>query len=135
MMRWTPMETVAEIMRPHVYLIEADDSVRDSVRMLGDVIGFEVTCFSSAEAFLAASGGALDGHVVCAAELPGLDGIALYRALRNRDLDPPFALLISRADGPLQRAARAAGIASIIEKPRADSALLEFIALPHEARA
>jgi FixJ family two-component response regulator len=124
-----PMDNAARAIRPHVALVDADGSVQDSVRMLGDVLGFDVTAYGTAEEFLAVVDGA-HGHIVCAAELPNLDGIALFRALLRRGNRLPFALLISRDNATLRRAARAAGIDAIIEKPRADNALLAFLAEP-----
>jgi FixJ family two-component response regulator len=120
-------EAAPDLIRPHLILIDADASVQDGVRMLGEVDGFAVTCFARPEDFLDADLALAATHVVCAAELPGFDGIALYRHLRTRGVDLPFALLISRDNRILRRSARGQGIAAVIEKPHVDVALLQFL--------
>ncbi len=110
-----------------VYLIDQDASVQDSLRTLGEVVGFQVVGFDSAERFLMALSTLRDGCIVCAAELPGMSGLSLYRTLRQRSVDLPFALLISHDDQSLRWSAIRAGIDPVLEKPRADQALLEFI--------
>jgi FixJ family two-component response regulator len=132
----TPMalEAVPEPIRPHLILIDADASVQDGVRMLGEVDGFTVTCFACAEDVLSAALPVDATHVLCAAELSGIDGIELYRHLRARGVDLPFALLISRDDRTLRRSAHRQRIAAVIEKPHVDVALLQFlqpIGAPH----
>ncbi len=112
--------------RRQVHMIDPDESVQDSFRMLGDLVGFDVLSYTSAEGFLSASSGAR-GHIICAAELPGMSALALFRQLRAQRSDLPFALLIGRDNADLRNAASVAGIHAIVEKPQADAALLEFI--------
>ncbi len=111
-------------------MIDADASVQDSIRTLGEVVGFDVRSYKSAESFLAALPGITSGCIVAEADLPGISGISLFKSLQARGVHLPFALLLSRDDKALRWAALEAGIAQVLEKPRADQALLEFILGP-----
>jgi CheY-like chemotaxis protein len=60
-------------------------------------------------------------------DLPGLDGFALARLVRERGHDLPLMAITARADAEAEPAARAAGMAGFLRKPVAGERLLQAI--------
>ena len=62
-------------------------------------LGFHSLCYSSAEDFLEAlPTPALKGCVISEMQLPGMSGLDLYNALRERRVGLPFIILTSDSD-------------------------------------
>ncbi len=66
--------------------------------------------------------------VVCEAELPDMTGVSVYQALERRNVNAPFALLVSRNDQSTVTAAHRAGIRNIFYKPLVHRQLIAFVA-------
>jgi signal transduction histidine kinase/CheY-like chemotaxis protein len=60
-------------------------------------------------------------------DLPGLDGFALARLVRERGQDLPLMAITARADAEAEPAARAAGMAGFLRKPVEGERLLQAI--------
>lgn len=119
-----------------VYLIDDDEGVRQAVAFLLVTSGFAVRVFESAAAFLEALPGLAPGCVVTDVRMPGMDGLALQRALKARGPAWPVIVITGHADVPLAVEAMKNGAVDFIEKPFGDENLLSAIhaAIARQAR-
>ncbi|GLR88958.1 response regulator FixJ [Bradyrhizobium iriomotense] len=111
----------------HVYVIDDDEAMRDSLNFLLDSFGFEVRLFETAQGFLDALPGLSFGCVVSDVRMPGLDGIELLK--RMKDTQSPFPILIMTGHGdvPLAVEAMKLGAVDFLEKPFDDDRLTAMI--------
>src|SRR5215831_6055922 len=111
----------------HVYVIDDDAAMRDSLSFLLDSSGFGVRLFDNAQAFLDALPDLHFGCVVSDVRMPGLDGIELLK--RMKTLHSPFPILIMTGHGdvPLAVEAMKLGAVDFLEKPFEDDRLIAMI--------
>ncbi len=113
--------------RRRVYIVDDDESVRDSLCALLSAHGFEVVSFSSGEDFMAKFSAA---SALCAfvdLRMPGLGGIELQSLLAAKGIAVPIVILTAHGDVPLAVEAMKAGAIDFIEKPGSESQLLGAI--------
>jgi two-component system response regulator FixJ len=113
-----------------VHVVDDDEAVRQGITLLLRSAGFEVTTHASGLAFLEALPGLTGGPVGCVltdVRMPGLDGIALLRRLRDSGFDRPVIVMTAHGDIATAVQAMKAGAADFVEKPFDDDALLELI--------
>lgn len=99
-----------------IALIEDDEAVLDSLRLLLESRGMRVQTFASVEAFL---GAAPDGVacIVSDVRLPGLSGLDLQRRLKAEDRSVPLILITGHGDIAMAVSAIKDGAFDFIEKP------------------
>ena len=112
---------------PIVYIIDDDDSARESLEFLLDCAGLRVRGFVSADAFLAASPSLEGACLVTDVRMPGTNGIELLDALRVRHGPIPIIVMTGHADVPLAIQAMKSGAADFIEKPFDNDVILSAI--------
>ncbi|WP_370180020.1 response regulator FixJ [Alteriqipengyuania sp.] len=112
---------------PIVYIIDDDESARDSLEFLLDVAEIRVRSFVSADAFLKSAPPLSGACVVTDVRMPGTSGVELAEQLKKRDDRVPVIVITGHADVPLAIQAMKAGAADFIEKPFDDEALLAAI--------
>ena len=100
-----------------IALIEDDEAVLHSLRLLLERRGMTVRCFDSGEAFLAT----LDEHtpacIVSDVRLSGLSGLDLQRALKAQGSAVPVILITGHGDIAMAVTAMKEGAFDFIEKP------------------
>jgi FixJ family two-component response regulator len=113
-----------------VAVVDDDDAVRDSLKLLIEVAGYSVGAYESATAFLEDRAVRpvcliLDQH------MPRMTGLELAAHLRAEGRDIPI-LLVTGAPSPaiVARAAQL-GIVRVVEKPPVEDDLMSFIAAYH----
>lgn len=111
-----------------VYVVDDDDAVRDSLKLLLESYGLTVETFDSIGTFLRsfrpnarASCLVLDQH------LPGTTGLDFLGSPEGRRLDIPVILVTGRGDAVLRARAFDAGAIAYFEKPVDDGALVSAI--------
>lgn len=109
-----------------VHVVDDDEAVRRSLAVLLESAGHRSRSHASAEAFLA-DGGA-DGCAIVDVRMPGMDGIALLRALRERGWTLPVIIVTGHADVALAVRAMKEGASDFIEKPYDGDAMLAAVA-------
>ena len=114
-------------MTTSVAIIEDDEAVLHSLKLLLDARGLDVRCYGSAEAFLADLVEETPNCVVSDVRMPGLSGIELQRELRQRGLSMPVILITGHGDIAMAVAAMKEGAADFIEKPFDDERLVESL--------
>jgi two-component system response regulator FixJ len=110
-----------------IALIEDDEAVLDSLRLLLQGRGFAVTCFKSAEAFFASPQADLSSCVVSDVRLPGKSGVDLQRALNARGVTTPIILITGHGDIAMAVTAMREGASDFIEKPYNADRLIDSI--------
>src|SRR5690606_40523159 len=86
---------------PIVYVIDDDESARDSLEFLLDVSGIRVRSFSSADAFLKSSPPLAGACIVTDVRMPGRSGVELVQELNERGASVPVIVITGHADVPL----------------------------------
>ena len=111
----------------HVYVIDDDAAMRDSLNFLLDSAGFAVTLFEDALAFLGALPGLDFGCVVSDVRMPGLDGIELLKRMKAQQSAFPIVIMTGHGDVPLAVEAMKLGAVDFLEKPFDDDRLTAMI--------
>ncbi len=103
---------------PLVFIVDDDAAVRGALQRLCEAAGFTVRAFGAPEEFLESVTPQSRGCVVLDFHMPGLDGLAVLGALRQRGLTLPALVVTASANSHgLLRQVAMAGAAAIIEKP------------------
>jgi len=111
----------------HVYVIDDDEAMRDSLSFLLDSSGFGVTLFDDAQAFLDALPRLGFGCVVSDVRMPGLDGIELLKRMKAQHSPFPILIMTGHGDVPLAVEAMKLGAVDFLEKPFEDDRLTTMI--------
>ncbi|WP_128924376.1 response regulator FixJ [Bradyrhizobium guangxiense] len=111
----------------HVYVIDDDAAMRDSLNFLLDSAGFGVTLFDDALAFLDALPRLDFGCVVSDVRMPGLDGIELLKRMKAQQSTFPILIMTGHGDVPLAVEAMKLGAVDFLEKPFDDDRLTAMI--------
>jgi FixJ family two-component response regulator len=109
--------------KPTVYVIDDDSSMRRSLERLLRSLGYGVETFSSAAAFLARA--AVDGTACLVVDLrmPQLDGLELQQLLGERGDDVPIIFITGHGDVASSVRAMKAGALDFLTKPFDETAL------------
>src|SRR5882762_3886254 len=122
-----------------VFLIDDDPHVRDSLGLLLSLKGLSAQLFANAESFLGTYQPDQPRCVLTDLRMPGMTGLELQAALRERRLDVPVVVLTAHGDVATARAALKNGALDFLEKPIDDVMLLEVLhnalRVDHERRA
>ena len=100
--------------------------MRDSLRLLLEVIGHPVQTFASAAEFLKAE----QHHPVCLIldhHMPEMTGLELAERLRADGSDIPILLITGSPSPAIAARAVELGINRVLDKPLSDEDLLDFI--------
>jgi len=111
----------------HVYVIDDDAAMRDSLNFLLDSSGFGVTLFNDAQSFLDALPGLAFGCIVSDVRMPGLDGIELLKRMKAQQSPFPILIMTGHGDVPLAVEAMKLGAVDFLEKPFEDDRLTTMI--------
>ena len=112
-----------------VFVIDDEEAVRNSIRMMLERQGYVVGAFASAEAYLEAIGPGASGCIVCDVRLGGLSGLDLQRELLERKCRLPLLLITGHGDIEMAVTAVKRGAFDFIEKPFQDTRLYTSVAL------
>lgn len=110
-----------------VHVIDDDEGVRDSLRMLLEAAGFEVQAYGSAEDFLEHADTAPAGCVVTDVRMPQMSGLDLLHRLADRRARFPVIVLTGEADVPMAVEALKAGALDFIQKPYPADTILSAV--------
>lgn len=112
----------------HIYIVDDDDALRQSVEVLLDVAGGFVThSFASGEAFLEHVPDVDAGCVLLDLNMPGLNGLEVLRRLQTLDSRFETILLTGQGDIGVAVEAMKSGAADFIEKPYDNRMLLNAL--------
>ena len=114
-------------LQPPVYIVDDDEAVRDSMRVLLESSGFVARDFASADLFLHSDTGDM-GCLLLDLHMPGISGLELLRLLRGRGMKRPVIVISGRRDPAQDAEVWAAGASALLSKPFDDQQLLDLIA-------
>lgn len=112
---------------PLVVVVDDDESVRRSITRLFRSGGLAAEAFPSGEEMLEALGALEPSCAVVDLHLPGIDGLAVQQALRERRPDLPVFLITGYDEPESERQALQMGAAGYLLKPFARCDLLDAV--------
>lgn len=114
-------------MTSHVYIVDDDDAIRDSLSWMLQSRGISCRDFPSAEAFLDSLTPSLSGCILLDVRMSGMSGNELFEILRERGFHMPVIFLTGHGDVPLAVSALKGGAFDFFEKPCDDNQLVDRI--------
>ena len=100
-----------------IFIVDDDESVRDSLRLLLECAGFEVRVFGSCREFLAAGRIGEGDCLILDVHMTGMNGLDLLEWMRGRGDRVAVILITGRLDAATRSRAQAAGALAVVEKP------------------
>jgi RNA polymerase sigma factor (sigma-70 family) len=110
-----------------VFLVDDDPGVRDSLTLLLSLKGLRTQPFATAESFIETYRPDWSGCVLTDLRMPGMTGLELQAALRERQMEVPVVVLTAHGDVATARAALKNGAFDFLEKPVDDGMLLDVL--------
>ncbi len=110
-----------------IAVVDDDDAIRYSTSGLLKHAGHRVESFTGGAEFLASNLPADLGCILLDMRMPGMDGLSVMRALRERKVVRPILVLTGHGDVPMAVEAMRLGAVDFLEKPYPTDALLEAI--------
>lgn len=110
-----------------VFVIDDDEAVRDSLRLLLKSAGLPVKDFASAAEFLESCDPEQGGCLVLDIHMPGFNGLQLQDELRRRGAAIPIIFITGHGDVPIAVQAMKQGAVEFLQKPFNDEDLLAGI--------
>jgi len=114
-------------LRPIVYVIDDDPSMRAALEDLVGSIGLQVRGFASPQEFLESKPADSPGCLVLDIRLPGMSGLSFQKELMKAGLPLPVIFITGHGDIPMSVRAMKAGAVDFLTKPFHDQDLLDAI--------
>ena len=112
---------------PTVFVVDDDEAVRNSLRMLLKSLGMPAIAHSSAEDFLAEYDPDQPGCIVLDVRMPGMSGPELQDELNRRGAIIPVIFITGHGDVPMAVEAMQHGAVDFLQKPFSDKDLTDRI--------
>lgn len=116
-----------ETENPIVFIVDDDEAICESLRLLIGDIGLEVRTFQSARQFLSDYNPSQPGCLVLDVRMSGMSGLELQAKLHEQAIEIPTIIITGHGDVPMAVEALKAGALDFIEKPFRDQVLLDSI--------
>jgi two-component system response regulator FixJ len=134
--RQTGSVDVSHAPQPTIYVVDDDDAVRDSLKMLLESYQLAVRDFGSMSEFLAGLDRVSNSCLVLDLHLPAMGGFDVMTTLARRGIRLPVIVITGRGDAQTKARALEAGAIAFLEKPVDDQRLMSAIdAALHSAPA
>lgn len=114
-------------LRPIVYVIDDDPSMRAALEDLVGSVGLQVRAFASPQEFLESKPADAPGCLVLDIRLPGMSGLSFQKELVKAGLPLPVIFITGHGDIPMSVRAMKAGAVDFLTKPFHDQDLLDAI--------
>lgn len=110
-----------------VFVIDDDESIRESLKSLIRSVGLRVEVFASAQEFLQSERPDAAACLILDVRMPGLSGLDLQRELTEANIHLPIIFITGHGDIPMSVRAMKAGAVEFLTKPFRDQDLLDAI--------
>ena len=100
-----------------IYVIDDDESIRDSLGSLLRSVGFQVEVFASTESFLIFPRKDVSSCLVLDVRLPGSSGVEFQEHLKKAGIEIPIIFITAHGDIPMTSRAIKAGAIEFLTKP------------------
>ena len=107
-----------------VHLVDDDEAIRRSVGFMLKTSGFHVRTYESGDDLLKSASNLEAGCILLDIRMPGMDGLELQAALRDKGIGLPVIIMTGHGDVTLAVQAMKAGAVDFIEKPFEKAVLL-----------
>ena len=114
-------------LKPTIYVVDDDRSVRDSTELMLKSVGFNVKTFGSALDFLKANLLEDLGCLVLDVRMPGMSGLDLQEKLVSAKTPLPVIFITGHGTVPMSVRAMKAGAVDFLQKPFEEQDLLDAI--------
>jgi len=112
---------------PLVCIVDDDEAIRESLRLLLYARGLGSHGYASADAFLADENAREFDCMLLDIRMPGTDGLELFRVLLRRQVAYPVIFITGHGDIPLAVSAIKQGAWDFLTKPFGEGELLEKV--------
>lgn len=110
-----------------VHLVDDDEAIRRSVGFMLKTSGFQVHSYESGVELLKSASRLQPGCILLDIRMPGMDGIEVQSALREKGVALPIIIMTGHGDVTLAVQAMKAGAVDFIEKPFEKAVLLSAL--------
>ena len=115
--------------QPLVYIVDDEESIRESLKMLLLTLNYNVTCFKSAQEFLDKCDFTRPACLLVDVFMPKISGLELLNIVLAKKANMPVILMTGFCDQATQTQAIHAGALGFIEKPFGKDRLLHMLQL------
>jgi two-component system, LuxR family, response regulator FixJ len=112
---------------PMVFIVDDDEAVRNSLRLLVKSVGLTATALPSAQDFLTSYSREQPGCLVLDVRMPGMSGLELQQQLNQRGAVIPVIFITGHGDIPMAVEAMQQGAFDFLQKPFRDQDLIDRI--------
>ena len=112
---------------PTVFIVDDDEAVRSSLRMLIRSVGLQARAYGLAMEFLESYDPDLPGCVVLDVRMPGMSGLEMQQELNRRGATIPVVFITGHGDVPMAVEAMQHGAFDFLQKPFRDQDLLDRV--------
>jgi len=110
-----------------VFIVDDDEEVRDSLKLLIESVGLETETFDSAETYLKSFDPSRAGCLILDVRMKGMSGLSLQEHLSKEAIHPPIIIITGHGDVQMAVKAVKAGASEFLEKPFNEQLLLDSI--------
>lgn len=112
---------------PSVCIVDDDEAIRESLRLLLYANGLHCVTYESADKFLAEKKQPVFDCMLLDIRMPGTDGLELFRILNGKHLPYPVIFITGHGDIPLAVSAIKHGAYDFLTKPFQEGELIEKV--------
>jgi two-component system response regulator FixJ len=109
---------------PMVFIVDDDEAVRNSLRLLVKSVGLTAMALPSAQDFLTSYNPQQPGCLVLDVRMPGMSGLELQQQLNQRGAVIPVIFITGHGDIPMAVEAMQQGAFDFLQKPFRDQDLI-----------
>ena len=110
-----------------VFIVDDDDAVRNSLRMLFKTVDIDSVTFESGDAFLHEYDADWHGCIVLDIRMPGTSGLEVQKVLAERANTLPIIFITGHGDVPMAVEAMQLGAFDFVQKPFGDQELVDRV--------
>lgn len=110
-----------------IYLVDDDEAIRRSAGFMLKTSGYQVKAYASGVELMKEARDLATGCILLDVRMPGMDGLEVQQALRERGIGFPVIVMTGHGDVGVAVQAMKAGAVDFIEKPFEKAVLLSAI--------
>jgi FixJ family two-component response regulator len=121
------MKTPKSEEEPVVFVVDDDESLRDALKSLFQMVGLRAETFAAAHDFLGRNVPDVPSCLVLDVRLPGISGLDFQAELAKADIKIPIIFMTGHGDIPMTVKAMKAGALEFLPKPFRDQDMLDAV--------